>query len=325
MKKILGVSIAAMLAVTPMLASAEAISGATYTDPAHSNTANHSTTNLPEYQTVGIDTDDQGHIASTAYVKGAYNSAIRAVNTTYDKLNTDKQAQLKTDGTGTPNISTTVKTSIADTNASDTALVTESAVRNAITAAGGQTESQVKALIGNAAAGASDGLTGDTSNGTLAVNVDDSTIEIDATSGKVQIKADGVDTTQLKDDAVVTAKIADDAVTNDKIADDAVNTAQIVNEAVTLGKISSTDKVNSSDSNYSGRTQLTQKGYVDETVANATNGMAKQAGVVNTIGSSYVTLYTDWAHQTYTQNVGITTPSGGYTETVVAPPAGVSQ
>ncbi len=42
------------------------------------------------YQTATIGEHDDEHIATTAYVKGAYNDAIRAVN----KLDSDKQNQL---------------------------------------------------------------------------------------------------------------------------------------------------------------------------------------------------------------------------------------
>jgi hypothetical protein len=55
----------------------------------------------------------------------------------------------------------------------------------------------------------------------LSVNVDDSTIEINA------------DTLRVKDLGVVTAKIADDAVTSAKIADDAVTSAKIAAPTLT--------------------------------------------------------------------------------------------
>ena len=38
------------------------------------------------YQIATITNDDSGHIASTAYVKGAYNDAIAAINTLNDRL-----------------------------------------------------------------------------------------------------------------------------------------------------------------------------------------------------------------------------------------------
>ena len=72
----------AIIAALPFAATAENISGAMYTAPATADT-NHpapTTNNSPSYGRVNIDTADQEHIATTAYVKGAYNSAIAAVN-----------------------------------------------------------------------------------------------------------------------------------------------------------------------------------------------------------------------------------------------------
>ncbi len=72
----------AIIAALPFAATAENISGAMYTAPAHADN-NHPapTTNAgAPYGRIDIDTADQEHIATTAYVKGAYNSAIAAVN-----------------------------------------------------------------------------------------------------------------------------------------------------------------------------------------------------------------------------------------------------
>lgn len=69
--------------------------------PAHasSNAAVVATANAP-YVTVTPTQADESHIATTAYVKGAYNDAIAAVN----KVNSDKQGKLErddeADGTG---------------------------------------------------------------------------------------------------------------------------------------------------------------------------------------------------------------------------------
>lgn len=79
--------IAIMLSL-PLMANAANISGDMYTAPAAADT-NHPapTTNVPApYGRANIDTTDQEHIATTAYVKGAYNSAIAAVN----KVNNEK-------------------------------------------------------------------------------------------------------------------------------------------------------------------------------------------------------------------------------------------
>ena len=78
----------AIIAALPMTAIAGNISGAMYIAPTTADT-NHPapTTNAAApYGRVDIDTADQDHIASTAYVKGAYNSAIAAVNAVDDVL-----------------------------------------------------------------------------------------------------------------------------------------------------------------------------------------------------------------------------------------------
>ena len=43
----------------------------------------------PPYQTVTVGANDNSHIASTAYVKGAYNDAIAAVNRVAGQLGSD--------------------------------------------------------------------------------------------------------------------------------------------------------------------------------------------------------------------------------------------
>lgn len=60
-------------------------------------------TATPPYQTLTVSNDDKQHIASTAYVKGAYNDTIAAVN----KVDNTKQAKL-TNADNNHNIETTV-------------------------------------------------------------------------------------------------------------------------------------------------------------------------------------------------------------------------
>ena len=67
-------------------------------------------------------------------------------------------------------------------------------------------------------------------DGSLELDVDDSTVEVDETNG-LQIMDLGVDTAQLAADAVEEAKIADSAVTTTKIADDAVDNDKLANIA----------------------------------------------------------------------------------------------
>ena len=90
--------LSAIIAALPFTANAENIQGDMYVAPVHSDN-NHpapTTNGSAPYGRVNIDTDDQEHIATTAYVKGAYNSAIAGVN----NLNSFKQGRLWVDDEG---------------------------------------------------------------------------------------------------------------------------------------------------------------------------------------------------------------------------------
>ncbi len=86
----------AIFALLPIAANAENISGAMYTAPTAADTNHPAPTTQADapYGRANIDTTDQEHIATTAYVKGAYNSAIAAVN----KVDSDKQTKLVNTG-----------------------------------------------------------------------------------------------------------------------------------------------------------------------------------------------------------------------------------
>ncbi len=93
--KIKRIASIAIIAALPFAANAENISGDMYAAPAHYDN-NHpapTTNGYAPFGRINIDTDDQEHIATTAYVKGAYNSAIAGVN----KLFRDKQDVLRND------------------------------------------------------------------------------------------------------------------------------------------------------------------------------------------------------------------------------------
>ena len=84
----------------------------------------------------GVDATANTNVATTSFVRGAYNAMATAVNTAIGQANTDiaaKQDQLTAGGN---NVSATVKTTVGDATganaATDTALVTEKAVRDAI-------------------------------------------------------------------------------------------------------------------------------------------------------------------------------------------------
>lgn len=81
MKKLLGISLVAALAVAPMMAMAAGEVYATNGSPAHAeaNAANNiTTTAVAPY--ASVDAQASTNIATTSYVKGAYNAAIQAVN-----------------------------------------------------------------------------------------------------------------------------------------------------------------------------------------------------------------------------------------------------
>ena len=83
----------AIFALLPIAGNAENISGAMYTAPTAADTNHPAPTTQADapYGRANIDTADQEHIATTAYVKGAYNSAIAAVN----KLNSNVSTGLQ--------------------------------------------------------------------------------------------------------------------------------------------------------------------------------------------------------------------------------------
>lgn len=101
--------LSAIIAALPFSVMAENIQGAMYVAPSSADNDHPAPTansNTP-YGRVNIDTSDQEHIATTAYVKGAYNSAIGGVNhlgvvveDLVDTLSEIKQDQLVNEESG---------------------------------------------------------------------------------------------------------------------------------------------------------------------------------------------------------------------------------
>ena len=80
MKKILNISVIAALAILPMAANAEPIYDVTSTDPGTTNASGPEAANPPKYSLAAAGANDDTHMATAGYVKGAYNAAIKAVN-----------------------------------------------------------------------------------------------------------------------------------------------------------------------------------------------------------------------------------------------------
>lgn len=321
MKKLIGISLVAMLAVSPLAANAAAVAG----EPAHIGTgvtANDVTASAdPEFALVEENSQTDGNAASAGYVKGAYNAAIKAINKVNAKQTTSAGNGIAKSSAGV--ISVTAKP--------DEGIVVDA-------------------------------------NG-VAVNYDNSTIDINATSKKLEVKAGGIDTTQLADSAVTTAKLDAEAVTFAKVASAAVvdsttgiaaaandasdeklvtekavrsamdtatngmvtltGTQELSNKTLNGGTIKTGTTLTATGATISGGTisgatidasantisniavsqiatsakatgtadndKVTTKGYVDDKVSTATTGMATQTGVDNTIDALTATVNDDFA------------------------------
>ena len=95
MKKLLGISIVAALAISPMFAMAAVTPDTGYgampeTVTQADDADNYTTDATPMYRTV--DATATADIASTSYVKGAYNAAIKAINKVSEQASADTTA-----------------------------------------------------------------------------------------------------------------------------------------------------------------------------------------------------------------------------------------
>ena len=317
MKKILGISLVAVLTAMPLMAGA-AVDTA---DPGATVSTNAPVAqNAPKYGLAPASATNDGKFATAGYVKGAYNAAIKAVNKTFD------DAKSYADGLAGNYANTTLSNVTA--GSVGTTLIADDAVSTAKIADGAVTTDQL---------GANAVTTAKIANG--AVTTD-------------QLGADAVTNAKLADDAVETAKIADGNVTKAKLATAVQNSLDLADSAVQLvveGTTNGTVSVDGTDiavhglgnAAYSGvqgatntatytGTDLTTKGYVDEKVATTTAGMATETGVVSTINSARVNYtpegtisgtipaMTDWETQT-ADNINATGFSFTGTEVAISP------
>ena len=88
--------------------------------------------NDPKYDLNTITTDDQGHIASTAYVKGAHNTALTAIN----YLSDNKQAVLNSGSGG--NVSVTFPSGYTANNSDAPVVKSISATGGVVTVTKGE-------------------------------------------------------------------------------------------------------------------------------------------------------------------------------------------
>ena len=189
----------------------------------------------PDLAVVKIDNTESADIVRLDQAQTLTNKTIAAGNNTIT-------------GLGTTNFDTNaISTAIPGADAVNTKFATEKAVADAL--AGKQ---------GTITAGDALDLAADV----LSVQVDDTTIEVDA----------GENYLQVKDLGITTAKIADLNVTTAKIADSNVTTAKIADANVTFAKLA-TDVYSTTIVEGAGDTKLATekavKDYVDAQVAGA--------------------------------------------------------
>ena len=251
MKKLLGVSIMAMLAVSPMMANADPVSNtygpAGYTGQA-ANAPKAGTGVAAPFATETIDTTDQAGVASAAYVKGAYNAAIRAVNT--------------------------VAADVASIN-SDLE---------------GNIDSQINAAAGDGLNGANGVLTVDAGNG-LDINSTSKAVEVKAADTTINVSANGVkvgeittsnvastakatggtgyEDTKLSTQGYVDKKITDLDLANTYDAKGAAANAQTAAATYTDNAITALDLANTYDAAGSAATaEQNAKDYADGLASN---------------------------------------------------------
>ncbi|MBR3148142.1 MAG: hypothetical protein IKF41_02230 [Alphaproteobacteria bacterium] len=83
MKKIFGISLFALLAISPIMAGAEVVAG----DPGATTSSAAAASATPKYA-LKNSADTDGNAATAGYVKGAYNAIIKGINATQGEIDT---------------------------------------------------------------------------------------------------------------------------------------------------------------------------------------------------------------------------------------------
>ena len=304
MKKLLGISVIAMLAVAP--AFADPVS--TGSTPSNDASATIINTN-PPFAEVAANSDTDGNAASAGYVKGAYNAAIKAINKVNAKVNSElaTSAGNGIDKSAAGVISVTAKTNGGIAVDSNGVAVDYKSGGGLIIDTTGDDAGKLKiATSGVGTAQLADGAVTTAKIDASAVT----TAKIaDSNVTTAKIADANVTADKLATDSVTTAKIADGNVTTAKLDAGAVTTAKIADGNVTLGKIAAAAIENATDTTTYSGTTLTSKGYVDEKVASLGIGdYATKTGVDNTINALTATV-----------NDGFALASGAVTGSVTVP------
>ena len=320
MKKLLNISVIAALAILPMAANADPASDVTAKDPGatinqttsegQAAAASATATYAPKYSLAAAGANDDNHLATAGYVKGAYNAAIKAIN----RVSETASSALTADGTATltnkainadnntisnleaDNFKTGVivdsTTGIAAVgSASDTKLVTEKAVAKEIADEAVQT------------------VTVGTANGTISVDggADVVIYNDSALAGRV---------TTLEDDVGDMSGLTGTADTLVGAIEEVRGTAGFAGTAseLTDTNFQSTDRTSAAKAaNAAMAAAAAAQSDVDAVETDLSTNYAKRTGVENTIQtatiSANVPTLTVWGNDSTTGTVGVTVSS----------------
>ena len=282
MKKLLSISVIAALAVLPMAANATPIYDVTSTDPGATNASGPEAANAPKYSLAAAGANDDSHMATAGYVKGAYNAAIKAVNkVATTAANAADQDLSNLSATGTGVITTAVTTNAASGAFTSTAGLTSTTLWTAI--------DEVAGTAGNAA---------------------DKNLSNLSATGKSNVSAQGtVDLT--KNDygtGTVGKALVDITTTADSAADQDLSNLSATGTGVITTAITNNAAGATYSNTTSGLTATTLQGAIDELADNA-GDYATQDGVENTIETATITAnvptLTTWGNDSSTGTVAI--------------------
>ncbi|MBO7052821.1 MAG: hypothetical protein J6W27_00065 [Alphaproteobacteria bacterium] len=305
MKKLLNISVIAALAILPMAANADPIYDVTTTDPGATNANGPEAANAPKYSLAAAGANDDNHMATAGYVKGAYNAAIKAINKVATTADSAVKG-VKVNGSElTPDANGKVNVTVAEGATDGTVAVngTDVAVHGLGSAAYEDTDAFATAAQGIKADNA------ETHIGTMANLTGGETTLVEAIEA-VRTTADGAvqSVTTGTTDGTINVDGTDVAVHGLGSAAYTASTAYASAAQGTKADNAETLLGNSA----MGTTATTVTGAIAE-LKTASGNYATQNGVENTIETATITAtvptLTTWGSDSSTSTVGVTVSS----------------
>ena len=320
MKKLLGISLVAMLAVSPLAANAAAVAGSPTSYGENQPTGDAKAAVLggaPLYQLVEANTATDGNAASAGYVKGAYNAAIKAVNKVHDEVTSLNTNALTTAGNGLAKDGNTVSVDMTtngglqftgETDGSKTVGVKagngieldSTGVNVKAKTNGGITVDSTGVSLTNGVQGATNTTTytgtGLTTQGYVDEKVATVTSGMVTETGTQELSNKTLNGGTLKNGTTLTA-------TGATISGGTISGATIDASANTISNITASQMATSAKATGTANNdKVTTQGYVDDAITGLGNTYATQTGVVQTIKAATVSV---------TDNRTISSSAGG--------------